>query len=117
MTEQQSFTVSGWTGGQSGLGFKMSKANRNSYFPKNIKKITIHLSKSNKTISVDLSNKHGFWNKCPELANVETKAWLLQNGYERGGKLWKHGYPPKFTLTKIKSDEKSSDFKLSKKSD
>ncbi len=102
---QKSFTVSGWSGGASGLGFRISARQRALHFPKEIKIITLHLPRLSDPIIVDLSNKHGFWNKCPELMNKHTKNWLIENGYERGGKNWSHGNPPKFTLTQINQGE------------
>lgn len=91
--------VTAWNNGSphesgAGYGLKVSIEDRNRYFDRMAKKITIELP-SGSRFDVNTAKK-SFWSAtCRELISKEIGEWLLQNGFAP----WPKGHPPKFILT------------------
>lgn len=104
MRNKKTLQVSGWSNGSGYYGIKISKPDRDNNFKKGEIIITVHLP--NQEISKSkIKENSSFWRKCHELRSPEINAWMIQNGYVKGGKKWEYRKPPKFILTEIAENE------------
>lgn len=103
--------VTAWNNGKhsksgSGYGFKISISDRDRFFNREWKIISLRFEDSNKEIDINI-DKVSFWSKiCRELISKEIGKWLIVNGFAP----WPKGYPPKFRLIPIRDNK----FSLSK---
>ncbi len=94
--------VSAWANGRHaptgvGYGLKVSAADRDRHFNRDIEKVSIFLPGLSQPVAVNTAKK-SFWNgTCRELISKDIRDWLWRNGYAP----WPVGDPPKFILTPL----------------
>lgn len=95
-------TFTAWTNGEKGFGFKVSVEDRDKYFSKENKVITIQLPENNTFINIHCNtDKKTFWNKtCKELISKEIGTWLQKSNYYP----WEKGKPPRFSAEKMNNN-------------
>lgn len=93
------FECSAWNNGQhresgAGYGLKIPIAERDKYFERTWKFVTLQLPMSSGLIEVRVNiDKPSFWNEtCHEVISKELGAWLRSAGHAP----WPRGRPPKF---------------------
>ena len=91
--------VTAWNNGRhhksgAGYGLKISNDDRDRFFDRTAKTITIELPNGHRfDVNID---KQSFWGTaCRELISKEIGEWLIDNGLAP----WPKGKPPRFTLT------------------
>ena len=88
-----------WNNGSSsmsgaGYGIKLKAKDRDRYFSRKSKYVSLRLEGQTGDISVK-TDKPSFWNDtCRELINREIGLWLRSNGIA----LWTKGHPPKLQI-------------------
>jgi hypothetical protein len=94
--------VTAWNNGQyyesgAGYGLKVTVADRDRFFRKDWKTVTVALSGTNEEVEVNIA-KPSFWDPtCRELINQRIGRWMLLNKYAP----WPSGNPPKFELSSV----------------
>lgn len=90
-----------WNNGQrsssgAGYGLRVPVADRNKYFKRSWKSVTLELrtGRTYRCVKVNL-DKPSFWENCPELISKEIGQWLIR----RGCGTWPSGNPPRFDVT------------------
>ncbi len=91
--------VTAWNNGQhhpsgAGYGLKITVADRDRYFHREWRSVTLILEGQTQPIEINIS-KPSFWGEtCHELISAEIGRWLKQNGLTP----WAKGNPPKLVL-------------------
>ena len=91
--------VTAWNDGKkyptgAGYGLKIDAADRDRYFQREWKTVTLVLEGQGAPVEVNV-DKPSFWNKtCRELISAEVGRWLIKNGLVP----WPKGRPPKLVL-------------------
>lgn len=91
--------VTAWNNGchsksGAGYGIKINVADRDKFFKREWKFVTLQFESSTIQTSVNI-DKNSFWNStCRELIKKEIGLWLRENRLER----WPENRPPKFRL-------------------
>lgn len=86
-----------WTNGTSGLGVKISVADRDRYFHREWGAVLVELEGESEPISCNI-DKDSFWSPaCRELISAQIGRWLLSRKLAP----WVKGSPPKLTLTPL----------------
>jgi hypothetical protein len=82
------------TGG--GYGFKVRVADRDRYFDRSWKSVTIALPTSGGHVTATANTaKRSFWGPtCHELTSKDIGTWFLEHGLAP----WPRGFPPKFAV-------------------
>jgi hypothetical protein len=98
--------VTAWNNGLhnpsgAGYGLKVSVSDRDRYFKREWKFITLELEGWDSAIKINV-DKASFWNEtCRELINAEIGRWLIQTGLAP----WSKGNPPKLVMEYIKENQ------------
>lgn len=92
-------TFTSWSNGKNGFGFKISAAERDKYFSKDIHTVIIQLPQRGSFLNVKCNtNKASFWNEtCKELISSKIGDWLKEMKFYP----WPNGIPPKFEAEKV----------------
>jgi hypothetical protein len=81
-----------------GFGFKVSIADRDLYFDRSWKKVTIALPVDSGYVLTEANiDKESFWDDCRELITKDIGLWMLGRKYAP----WQKGLPPRFTAWPI----------------
>jgi hypothetical protein len=84
-----------------GYGLKVSVSDRDRYFKREWKYITLELEGWDSATKINV-DKASFWNEtCRELINAEIGRWLIQTGLAP----WSKGNPPKLIMEHIKENQ------------
>ena len=93
------FVGTAWNNGSprgsgSGYGIKLKAEDRDRYFSRKSKYVSLRLEGPTRDIPAN-TDKPSFWsNACRELINKEIGLWLISNGMAT----WMKGHPPKLQL-------------------
>ena len=84
-----------WSHDGEWYGFRISKRERDTYFPHELKTVILELPYENKDglIQIQVNVSNSFWNKCPELRSSRIRNWFNENGYPPPATT----VPPRFT--------------------
>jgi hypothetical protein len=86
--------VTAWNNGGTGYGIKVTASDRNRFFKKQWKSVTLEFENSLAQAQVNIAKK-SFWTPvCRELIKKEIGEWFQANGLDR----WPEGDPPKLWL-------------------
>jgi len=86
--------VTAWTNGGTGYGIKVNVNDRDRFFKKEWKSVTLEFENSLTKAGVNIAKK-SFWTpECRELIKKEIGEWLQNNGLD----LWTEDNPPKLWL-------------------
>lgn len=86
--------VTAWNNGGTGYGIKVHSKDRDQFFKKEWKSVTLEFENSPIKAQVNVAKK-SFWTpKCKELIKKEIGEWLRDNGLDS----WLEGHPPKLLL-------------------
>ena len=98
------FSATAWNNGKwhasgAGYGLKVSVADRDRFFRKDWRSVTLHLVAGSGFVDVDVNcAKDSFWNgTCRELIARDIGRWLLELDLAP----WPKGRPPRFDLSPI----------------
>lgn len=98
------FTVTAWNNGQwhasgAGYGLKVSVADRDRFFERNWRTVSLRLIAGPSVIdAVANCAKESFWSqKCRELISRDIGRWIIGLGISR----WPENGPPRFTMSPI----------------
>ena len=94
--------VTAWNNGKHnksgyGYGLRIGTINRDKFFKKNWKIVTLSLEGYSKNVEVKITP--GFWNKCSEIRNREIGLWFQQLKCTT----WPKDKPPEFIM-EVKSE-------------
>ena len=99
------FSATAWNNGRwhasgAGYGLKVSVADRDRFFQKDWRTVTLRLVAGSRLVDVDVNcAKDSFWNgTCRELISRDIGRWLSDLGLAP----WPKGQPPRFDLSPIK---------------
>lgn len=84
--------VTAWNNGGTGYGIKVEVNDRDSFFRKEWKSVTLEFEDSAVQVKINLSES--FWRKCRELRKKEIRDWLQLHGLAP----WDRGNPPPLWL-------------------
>lgn len=91
-------TWTGWHNGShhnpfTGYGFKIDGWERDMYFDRSWKRVTIALPATRGYVLTEANiDKGSFWKDCRELISQDIGIWMMDNKYAP----WKRGFPPRF---------------------
>lgn len=91
--------VTAWNNGQhhpsgAGYGLKVNTKDRDKYFRKDWRDVTLELAGRDKGVVVNIA-KPSFWGlACSELISKQIGLWLIENGKAP----WLKGHPPKMRM-------------------
>ena len=81
-----------WSHDGEWYGLRISKKDRDEYFPKNIPVVNLELPLNNEYIKIQVKVSSSFWNNCPELRGAKIRNWFNDCGYAAPN----NTEPPKF---------------------
>ena len=98
------FSATAWNNGQwrpggAGYGLKVSVTNRDSFFRRDWRSVTLRLVVDSGFVDVEVNcAKDSFWNgTCRELVARDIGRWFIDLGLAP----WPHGRPPRFDLSPL----------------
>lgn len=82
-----------WSHDGEWYGFRISKIERDAYFPRELEMVILELPYENGFTQIRVNVSNSFWDNCPELRGSRIRDWFNVNGYQPPTTI----VPPKFT--------------------
>ena len=86
-----------WSHNSEWYGFRISKRERDAYFPRELKTVILELPYENGVTQIRVNVSNSFWGKCPELRGSKIRNWFNENRYLPPTTIM----PPRFTAVFI----------------